>query len=178
MVGTRFRSRIGRVGIIGSGFSKQPFCSQRTIDFIGTHMIKTFAVSIICPYFSGSIKQIYCPNHIRFYKCHWIFDRTIYVRFGSQMDHSIKLMLLKQLSNKGLIGDVPFYKSVIGLFFDICNIFKIPCISKRIQIKYLVLWVFLHKTTHYMRTNKSSTTGNQYFFHFFSIFYSLFSDFR
>ena len=128
-------------------------------------MIKAFSFGSICPLVSGCIEQIYRSNNVGFHKSHRVFNGTIHMGLGSQMDNSIKLLFLKQIINKPLVSDVAFYKSIIRFIFNIDDIFQISCISERIQIKNLVVRILLHKKPHDMGANKTRSTGYKYFFH-------------
>ena len=78
------------------------------------------------------------------------------------MDHSVDTVLPEQFQYLFKITDICFYKSIIRLLFDVCQIGQIPRISQLIQINDMIFRIFRHKQTHYMRADKTGTTGNLY----------------
>ena len=82
--------------------------------------------------------------------------------FRCQMDHSVDAVLPEQFQYLFKITDICFYKSIIRLLFNVCQIGQIPRISQLIQINDMIFRIFRHKQTHNMRADKTGTTGNQY----------------
>ena len=163
MIGRSFRSRVGGMRIIFRGLRKKGAVKlQGPVHLIGRDMIETFPVILSVPaYFSG-LQQRQGPHHIRLSKGKRIFDRTVYMAFRCQMDHSVDTVLPEQFQYLFKITDICFYKSIIRLLFDVCQIGQIPRISQLIQINDMIFRIFRHKQTHYMRADKTGTTGNQY----------------
>ena len=54
------------------------------------------------------------------------------MRFGGQMQHTVKLMGSKQLIDKIGIDDIAFYKGIIGCVLNIGNIFEVARIGQGI----------------------------------------------
>jgi len=94
------------------------------------------------------------------------------MRFCCKVYNSIKLMQFKQFMNLVSIYNISFDKMIIWFALYITEIFKIPCISKLVEIENLIIGIFIYKESDQVRTYKSSSTSNKYFFMHILIFKS------
>ncbi|MNL19724.1 hypothetical protein D3C87_1409400 [compost metagenome] len=145
--------------IISCTFCKHTCFTQGTIHLIGRYMIKTFGSIVAFPKFPRSIQQVHRTNHVGHDKCGRVSDRPVHMRFGSQMDHCIKLFFLKQPIDLGRISNIGLNKTVVRLIFYIRQIGQVTCISQFIKVHNLILWVTVYKPPHNMRANKTCTPG-------------------
>ena len=76
------------------------------------------------------------------------------------MDDAVKLVLVKKIADESFVNNIPFYKSVIGLVFDVGNIFEISGIREQIKIKNLIIRVVQHKTPHDVRSDEACAARN------------------
>ena len=60
------------------------------------------------------------------------------MRFGCEVNYSIKARVLKQGQQKITIGYIPFNKPVVRQRVDILEICKIACIGEAVEIGYCV----------------------------------------
>src|SRR5690606_14190969 len=120
----------------------------------GGDVVKPFTLIITLPKFFGGIQQVYRTDHISIDECIWIGNRTVDVRFRSQMNNPIRPIPRKNLPNNSPITDISFYKRVIGTLINIDEILQITCICQRIQVDNLVLRIFEDKEPDNVRTDK------------------------
>jgi len=67
------------------------------------------------------------------------------MRFGSQMDYTVKLVFSKQLHDVFTINDICFQKMIIREVFYIFEVGKISGIGKFIKVIDIVLRIFFHE---------------------------------
>jgi hypothetical protein len=86
------------------------------------------------------------------------------MRLGRQVHNNLKIHLMHQLRNRVCIQYVNALKPVIGCFFNIPHILKVPGVGQLIYVENKVVGVAVHQEPNYMRPNESGTSGNQYAF--------------
>src|ERR1051325_1654774 len=86
------------------------------------------------------------------------------MRFGSKMDHRVKIMFSKKRQDKITIRDITPYVSVIAFCLDIAEVLQVTGIGELIQVHDVMVRVLVHEQAHHMGTDKARTPGDQYFF--------------
>ena len=87
------------------------------------------------------------------------------MRLGGQMDETVELMLLEQLHNEVLVGDVALDEMVVGLAVNVGQILQVAGISQVVEVEDFVLGVLVHEEPHDVGSDKAGAAGDEYFFH-------------
>ena len=128
-------------------------------------MITFYAVS------SGSVQKHLSAHHIGLYKNAGVRNRPVHMGLGGEVHHNIKLLLLKQIHDKGTVRDISFHKVII---WPVCHgrkRFQIARIGQKVQIHNLILRILIHHMVNKIAADKTGASGNQDFHNQF-----LFSD--
>src|ERR1700730_19120454 len=92
MIGGRFARRVRRVGSVGALFAEQPARSERAVPLLRGNVEKPEGVSIRRPrrgqVAPGRVQQYERPNDVRVDERMGAVNRSINVRFGSQIEDS------------------------------------------------------------------------------------------
>lgn len=123
-------------------------------------MVETLAFEAFFPDFSGGVQQVHRTDHVGHHKSAGIADRTVDMRFRSQMDHPVGPVFFEDLQYMPGIGDVGFNEGVIRPVLDILQVLQVPGIGQRIQIDDLITGIFGNKLSHNMGTDKSGSAGD------------------
>ena len=75
------------------------------------------------------------------------FSRKVYYRIN----------FINQFSHKLFVTDIAVHKAVIGVVFDIIEVFDIACISECIKVYYFVILVFVKDVSYKSAAYKAST---------------------
>src|SRR5690606_11860315 len=94
--------------------------------------------------------------------------------FRSKMNYSIETILFKGSIYRFFIGDIQFFKNIIGPVLHILQVFKVTCISKCISIYNFIMRIFVYKPSYHMGTDKPGASCYQYGFAEFSHYGLLF----
>lgn len=123
-------------------------------------MVEPFAFEALLPDFSGGVQQVHRTDNVGHHKSAGIADRTVNMRFRSQVDDPVRLVLFEDLQYMPGIGNVGFHEGVIRLVLDILQVLQVPGIGQRIQIDDLITGIFGNKLSHNMGTDKSGSAGD------------------
>ena len=81
--------------------------------------------------------------------------------FCCQMYHTINIILFKKLYYSLKVTNISFYKSIIRLLFNVCQIGQIPRISQLVEIDDAVVGVFGDEKPHDMAPDKTGAARYQ-----------------
>ena len=87
------------------------------------------------------------------------------MRFCSQMDDTINLLLLHQLVESIKVADIHLHELVIRPILNVLEISQITSVSQLIQVDYVIFWVFINEQAHYMASDKACATCDYYILH-------------
>ena len=187
VVARGFRSRIGTVWIIlgifieeictvgqmvlgrRGGSGKRRFDTlgmghlQRTVDFVGRDVVETLALVFLGERFPiefGRLKHAQRTHHIGAGKSEGVFDRSVDVTLGGQMDNAVDLVLLHQRQDGIEIANIGFDKHIVGFVFDVFQVGQVAGIGQLIEIYNVIIGILVDKKAHYMRANETGTAGN------------------
>ena len=136
-------------------------------------MIESLALVLLRQRFPielGSLKEAQRSHHVGLGKGEGILDRAVYVRFSSEMDDAIHLLVLHQFVEGIEVADIHLHKLIVGLVLDILEVSQITCIRQFVEVNDVILRVLVHKQAHYMASDKAcATSNNDCSFHFYLI---------
>src|SRR6478672_3811526 len=90
------------------------------------------------------------------------------MRLGGQMDHTVELMLVKQIVNEIRINDIAFDKRIVRRIFNIGNVLEIASISQQIKVQNMVTRIIVDKAPDDMRADKTCASGDKNLLHSYS----------
>lgn len=100
-----------------------------------------------------------------------ILDGAVHVTLGRKVDDAINLLVLHQLVEGIEVADVHLDELVVRLVLDVLEVSEVAGISQLVEVDDVVLGVFVHEEAHYVRANETGTTGDNYIFHIFHLYY-------
>lgn len=98
-------------------------------------------------------------------KVSWALNAAINVRLGGKMDHSVNLLIGKQLLKQRLITDIGMHETVIGVILNILKVGRVTGVGQFVKVDDPCIGQPFENKTDKIRTNKSTTTGNKYVLH-------------
>lgn len=161
MVGGGFRCRIRTVGIVSGPFGKQSFAAKGAVHLVGGDMVEPLAMEIGGPAPPRCIEQVHGADHVGHDERCRTGNRTVNVRLRRKMDDAVETGFIKESVDKGRIGDIAFYETVVRPFLDIAEIAEITRIGKVIEIRNGIVRITIHETPHNVGTDKARSSGNQ-----------------
>src|SRR5690606_5838015 len=113
--------------------------------------------------FPGSVKQVDRSDYIVQDNCDRVTDGTVDMRLGRQVNHAIRPLRSEQLIDERIIGNVAFDEAIVGSVLNIPEISQVAGIRQLIEVNVFILWINGNKPTHYVRSDKSGSSGHNDF---------------
>src|SRR6267378_5338598 len=93
-------------------------------------------------------------------KCLGPGNGIVHVRFGSKMNYTGKIMLIKEPVHHDLIANISLHKFIPGMSSHSSEIFFCACIRKQIQIDNRKVFMVLQKIGNKIRTYESCASSH------------------
>ena len=114
-VAGRFARGIRRVGRVRSHLGEITRRTQRTIDFVGGHMMESLVIELACPERATRLQQIECADNVRADEIAWPGDGTIHMRLRCEVHDMRDAVLFHDADHRCLIAQIHLLKNVFRI---------------------------------------------------------------
>ena len=106
------------------------------------------------------LQQHHGARHVRLHKHPGRINRPVHMRLGRQMNHTRRVVPVKQLAHECGITNAPLHKVMAGMGTDVVERIQIPGVGQRIKRHYPVLRPG-HEQAHQRRADEAGPTRHQ-----------------
>ena len=138
------------------------------IDLVGGNVVEALAFVLLGQRFPvefRGLQQAQSAHHVGLGKRKRVFDGTVHVRFGCEVDDAIDFLVLHQLIERLEVADVHFHELVVGLRLDVFEVRQIACVGQFVEVDDVVLGILVHEKAHHVASNEACAAGNDNRFH-------------
>ena len=141
---------------------------QGAVDLVRGDVVEALALILLGQAFPielGSLQQRERTHHVGACKGEGIFDGTVHVTLGGQMDDAVDLLVLHQLIEGVEVTDVHPDELVIRFVLNVLQIGQIAGIGELVEIDDIILGILVHKEANNMASDESGAAGDNNILH-------------
>ena len=173
MVARGFRGRVGRMGTIGSGFEEEVVAVgggvagagdvEGAIHFVGGDVVEALALIAFgkrLPIVARRLQETEGAHHIGAGERHRIFDGTIDVTFGGEVDDAVDVFLFEQTTHGGVVADVETGELIVRRVFHVGEIGQVAGVGEHVEADDVVVGIFANKTAYDVVADETGAAGD------------------
>ena len=158
---------------IGSGFDEEIVavrggvagaCDvESAIHFVGGDVVEALALIAFgkrLPIVARRLQQAEGAHHIGAGERHRIFDGTIDVTFGGEVNDAVDVFLFEQTTHGGVVADVEAGEFIVRRVFHVGEIGQVAGVGEYVEADNVVVGIFANKTAYDVVADETGAAGD------------------